>query len=217
MGNTARDEQVREALSIIHQYLSDVIAPLSARDALTLLLNRPAQLIAMEIGNWVSAQFQGSGVSASVPDYLFHALRKLHEMGQLKLVPEPALDAHIEELKKLVMKYCPEEDRSFLADKLANLRQSEAVLASPVGLIYREVGAGDSASEVREPGAHGNRRTGIDSRRLSILWRLLGDASGELPDRRLSCSYTSRPLGRRRRHHPPVAGGHACDALPVGM
>ena len=78
---------VLEALSELRQYLSDRLAPLRVTGSLTVLTRVPPQRVAAEIGSWAKAQ-QGVG-GLPLTDYYFHGLRKVHIVGEFRLLPPP--------------------------------------------------------------------------------------------------------------------------------
>ncbi len=114
MSAMAPEASVQEALASVHQYLSDSIPPLTAAPSVTLLLEQDPALVAGEIESWIAAQYGRAGAGLSVSDYVFHALKKLHEMGQLKLVPIEPLRLYLESLKGLVLGICPEGERDLI-------------------------------------------------------------------------------------------------------
>jgi len=135
------DPELQEALHELQQYLSDRLAPLMVADSLGMLLSRPPQLVAAEIQAWISSQYQGSGAQVPVSDYLFHALRKIHVVGgDFHLIPEEALATYFQELKVLLLEFCPEEDRELLRTNLGRLGGAMAGPAHPVEVLHRQPG-----------------------------------------------------------------------------
>jgi hypothetical protein len=132
--------QLREALYELQQYLSDRLAPLMVADSLGMLVTLPPQLTAAEIQAWISAQYHGEGAKVPVSDYLFHALRKIHVVGDFRLVPEASLSAYLRELKVLLLEFCPEEDRELLRTNLARLGESTSGPPPPVEILHRQPG-----------------------------------------------------------------------------
>ena len=124
------DPDVREALSELQRYLSDTLAPLMVADSVNLLLDYPADLAGNEIRAWTTAQFR-SARPAPVSDYLYHAVEKLHAMGQYQLVPQDALQRYLEDLKPLVLELCPAADRALLAQNLGRLGKTDSILSAP--------------------------------------------------------------------------------------
>ena len=132
--------ELREALYELQQYLSDRLAPLMVADSLGMLVTLPPHLAAAEIQAWISAQYHGAGAKVPVSDYLFHALRKIHVVGDFRLIPEAALSSYLEELKVLLMEFCPEEDRELLRTNLARLGESAGGPPAPVEILHRQPG-----------------------------------------------------------------------------
>jgi hypothetical protein len=133
------DPEVREALFELQRYLSDTLAPLMVADSVNLLLDYPADLAANEIQAWTTAQFRGAK-PAPVSDYLYHAVEKLHAMGQYNLVSKDPLQRYLDELRPLVLALCPLPDRPLLAENLGRLGKTESILAAPVEILRRQGG-----------------------------------------------------------------------------
>jgi uncharacterized protein DUF4388 len=132
--------ELQEALYELQQYLSDRLAPLMVADSLGMLLALPAELVAAEIQAWISAQYHGTGAQVPISDYLFHALRKIHVVGDFHLIPEAALATYFQELKVLLLEFCPEEDRELLRTNLARLGDSVGGPPPPVEVLHRQPG-----------------------------------------------------------------------------
>jgi hypothetical protein len=163
---------VREALVELQLYLSDSLAPMMVANSINLLLEYPPELAAFEINAWTSAQFRGLRGAVPVSDYFFHALDKIHQMGQYELVEKEQLARYLEELARIVIEHCPEEDRDLLRSNLARLGQGETVLAAPVEILHRQVG---SQNPLASAAPSGSSETGQDEvakrlRRFSILF-----------------------------------------------
>jgi hypothetical protein len=124
------DPRVSEAIGELHQYLSDALAPLVVADSVALLTQLPPRVVAEEIHLWTTAQYRRMGTTIPISDYLYHALRKLHLMGEFKLVPRDRLAVLLDELKRIVMEFCPPEDRHLLAENLGRLSEVQAVSAA---------------------------------------------------------------------------------------
>jgi hypothetical protein len=166
---------VREALTTVQQFLSDSIPPLLAADSIILLIRHPPELVASEIRAWISLQFQGSGDRGSISDYIFHAIKKLDDMGRLKLVPRNTLSEYLQKLMPLAAEFCPEDERDLLFQNLEALGNEDTALAAPVAFIHRqvknaEVSRGDLASE-----------SGRRSRRFSLLLERLQHEAAPAP------------------------------------
>ncbi len=173
----APDVKIREALSDVGQYLSDVTAPVQAIEPVLTLLKQPAHLMASEIIGWVAAQNQGGKGGASVADYLFHAVSKLRYLAHLQLVAEQDLAPYLESVKELLMSHCPPEDRRLLKENFGRLGMGMygKTEAAPISFIHRLMKSGESESATQD-GSLGERPR---DRRMSILQDRLKVAAGK--------------------------------------
>src|SRR5512135_393846 len=131
------DPEVKEALLELQRYLSDSLAPLMVADSINLLLDYPANLAASEVQSWTVAQFR-SRQNVPIADYLYHAVEKIHAMGQYELVPREALHRYLDDLGASLLAFCPPADRETLRQNLGRLGQTESVLAAPVEMLHRQ-------------------------------------------------------------------------------
>lgn len=184
--------ELREALYELQQYLSDRLAPLMVADSLGMLVTLPPQLTAAEIQAWISAQYHGEGAKVPVSDYLFHALRKIHVVGDFRLVPEASLSAYLRELKVLLLEFCPEEDRELLRTNLARLGESTSGPPPPVEILHRQPGgeaggltAAPLAATSTAPAVPVNAEIARGMRRFTLLLERLARTplpAGAAPD-----------------------------------
>lgn len=162
----ATSPEVREAIEELHLYLSDILPPLVVADAVKLLVQCPASLTASNVRSWTVLQHR-SGSDIPVSDYIFYALRKIFLVGQYRLVPEEPFDRFLEELKSLVLDFCPESEREALREKLARLPEALETLTASVDALIRHR-AGEKASS-----ASGAALTAEQQRGLRIFALLL--------------------------------------------
>ncbi len=141
MEPTRVSPEVQEALQELSQYLSDTMPPMMVAGAVELLATQPPVLVAEQIRGWTAAQYQGRSASLPVSDYLFHALKKLHLLAELKLVPTDKALRLLGGILPLLETFCPEEDRGLLRDNVSRLGSAATTLTSPVETIYRQVGS----------------------------------------------------------------------------
>ncbi len=195
-GERPLDPDVREALSELQRYLSDSLAPLMVADSVSLLLDLPADLAANEIQVWTGAQFR-SAKPAPVSDYLYHAMEKLHVMGQYDLVPKEPLRRYLDELKPLVVELCPAVDRALLVQNLGRLGRTESVLAAPVEILMRQssISAGGGLAASGPGGEAGVVQATSQLHELSLLIERLGPLLG--PNRTAAPPAESGGPGRR--------------------
>src|SRR5262245_4597962 len=156
-----QNAEIREAIQELSQYLSDTLPPLVVADSIGVLLNYSPALVAQQIQSWMGSQFR---VSTDIPvsDYLFHAVRKIHMMGEFNLVPREQLIAYLEGLKAQVLAFCPEEDRQLLQESFDRMGEPSGSMAPAVDNLLRQ----------RRPAAESASASGQDllnTRRLSLL------------------------------------------------
>jgi hypothetical protein len=116
---------IAEAQSELARYLSDEIAPMIFAGSAEVLFNTAPENMARGIHSWVSNQLQGP-VPSPVTDYLLHSARKVHQLGELELIPRSELRAFLAKLSPLLISICPEADRADLTANLNLLGAAEA-------------------------------------------------------------------------------------------
>ncbi|HSE39900.1 MAG TPA: DUF4388 domain-containing protein [Acidobacteriota bacterium] len=180
MSDLNNEPRVAKALEELHQYLSDQLAPLMVVDTIEVLSECPPEIVGNAIFAWVGAQYRtGQAIPAS--DYFFHAIKKIHMMKEYKLLPPEKLMPFLQQLKYVVLEYCPTEDREILRKSLENIGEGSAAMAAPVEVIYRQAGGTSdtshaklaSSSEVRGPKE-------MDEDRFNRLMRKLERGLGAL-------------------------------------
>jgi hypothetical protein len=185
MHSSDHQPELREALSTLQQYFSDSIPPLLAAKSVAYLMNAPADLIAAEIDAWIASQCTSQDSSASYSDYLFHALRKLYEMGQLELVPAPELNNYLEHLKGIVVARCPIEERELARDTLSRLGEAETTLSSTVAFLHKPMDRGEAGADDSGAGPAGDdsriAESAVRNRRLSLLLERLEKEPNAVP------------------------------------
>lgn len=171
--------KVREAYHEVQRYFSDELAPMMVSDSVELLMRCPPQVIVTAIKHWIGTQRGRKAENASVSDYLFHALRKLHQMVEYELIEPAAMKRYLKQTGDLVLLLCPEGERALLKENLARLGSSEGTVVAQVDILHRQPG------QLRPPGAAGpGSATGSSSanevargmRRLGLMLERLGQA-----------------------------------------
>jgi hypothetical protein len=122
----------------LHQYLSDRVAPLMVYDSIKVLMRQGPEFVSAQIEGWSAAQVHGSGADVPLSDYLFHAARKLHLIGEFKLVPVDTLAGFLQSLWPHLVAACPGEDRDLLTDNLQRIGRVDGVISAPVDALYRQ-------------------------------------------------------------------------------
>src|SRR5262245_60940434 len=113
--------EVREAVGDLHRYLSDEVAPLTVLDAIEMLLRQPPVVVARAIEAWTSAHVGRLGEGSRLSDCFYHAFKKLHLMGEFRLVPHEQLKAYLDGLAALMIEAVPPEEQEDLRNELARL------------------------------------------------------------------------------------------------
>ncbi len=151
-GNHSGPERQDARLDLIARYLSDEIAPMIFLDAIDDLLQSPPQIIGLAVRGWLVSQLRGApGVAVS--DYLYHAIKKLHLLGELELVPAPELAAFLRGSFPEILRLCPDHERAALVQNLEHMGSSETSLASRVEVLHRPAGrSGTSGTSAHSSG-----------------------------------------------------------------
>jgi len=138
---TADKYEQREALQQLQRYLSDTIAPMIFADSMDILLATSPEYITAQIVSWV-ASLSGVDSKLATADYLFHAAKKIHLLGELELLPRDQIAAFLRILRPNLLAACPDQDRGSLANDFGNLELSQGAEApTTVGHIHRAGGA----------------------------------------------------------------------------
>jgi hypothetical protein len=136
MGPDPSSPEVREALEELQLYLSDILPPLVVADAFKVLMRCPTSLAASHIQKWTAGQFR-AGSPIKLSDYIFYAVKKVFLIGEFRLVPFVPFEKFLEELKKLVLDFCPEEERESLRKSLERIAESTGALTASVDALIR--------------------------------------------------------------------------------
>lgn len=204
--------EVREALEELQQYLSDYVPPLVVADSIQLLLRYSPELMAQNIHSWTAAQYRGS-TEIPVSDYLFHAVKKIHLMGEFKLVPQAPFEIYLQELKEKVLIYCPEGDRAFLRENLSRLKESAGSQGpASVDAIFRQKSG--STARPRAGAAPGESGDDVGSlRRLSVildrLEREMSKSAAAPREAEAPCPLPPRRSRRRRELRRPARNSNS--------
>lgn len=141
MKQPAIPPEVAEALHELQLYFADTMPPLMAVDAVETLMNQPPALTGEVINGWAAGQYQGRGASVPFSDLLFHAVKKIHLLGEYKLVDAVRIERFIASLAPIVEQLCPPGDRDFFRTNLSRIGLSPALLTSHTAPIYRQAGS----------------------------------------------------------------------------
>lgn len=145
----AADAEVRTALFELQRYLSDQVPPLIFADAMSTLLRYPTEPAMHEIHAWISAQGRRIGTDVPLSDYLYHAVKKLHLVGEFNLVGKVKLKEYLDDLEEKALELCPEEDREMLKTNFSMLGEIPTTLAAPVEVLHRQAGTEGRLASLR--------------------------------------------------------------------
>ena len=204
--------ELQEALLELQQYLSDSVPPLVVADSVQLLMKYPPQALIPTIRAWTAAQYRGaSGSGVPLSDYLFHALKKIHMMGEFKLVAREPLEDYLGQFKQVILALCPDEDKAMLLENLSRLGESAGASGiSPVATIFRQApteGGGPRATASASGGGGGGvpgeaaAASAEALRRFSVLLERLeaqGALTGTTTDAPPPIPRRANPRRRRR-------------------
>ncbi len=168
---------LQESADDLRSYLADGIPPLLAAGGIGLLLRGAPRSLTSQVQAWLSYQHQARGGTVRFADLVFHALRKLHLLGELGLMPKKELADYLASLVEALLPLCPAEDRKLVRGSLERLRQARQEV---LGTGFR-VGSAPGA-----PGADGEAappELGEELRRFSLLLSRLRPqaAAGAVP------------------------------------
>src|SRR5512140_184232 len=136
----AADVELRAALFELQRYLSDQVPPLIFADAMSTLLRYSTEVAMHEIHTCITAQNRRIGNDVPLSDYLFHAIKKIHLLGEFNLIGKEKLTEYLDDLQEKSLELCPAEDRELLKQNYSMLGEIPTSLASPVEVLHRQAG-----------------------------------------------------------------------------
>jgi hypothetical protein len=180
------DLDLQEALQELERYFSDELAPLMVTGAIDSLLRVPPSVAATAILGWTQGQSAKMGAPSSVSDYYFHALKKLHLMGEFKLVPQEQLKSYLDDLAQLLVEAAPPEEQESLRASVVRLGEVRHSMTAQVNLAprpdhsqpqgsLRPSGVPSAVNGLSPEALRGIRRFTL------LLERLHGRAAADLP------------------------------------
>ena len=94
-------EEIQNALFDLQRYLLDEIPPITAWDAIATLMEQPPELLMRQVHAWIVEQ--GRMQAAPVADFLFHALKKVFMVGELKLIDRAAVLEYLDRVEPVAL------------------------------------------------------------------------------------------------------------------
>lgn len=190
MSEGSQQAAVRLAEFELQRYLSDDIAPLMAAEIFEVLLPFSPEITARVVAQWIEWQMSSAPGTASVSDLVYHAVHKIHLLGQFDLVPKEPLARYLSGVANILVPVCPAGDRDTLRLRLSRLGETETVLASRTDLLHREAEAADAAPKPAKPREEPAREpakrpdpasVGRGARALSVLLERMGRSRPQGP------------------------------------
>src|SRR5205085_3406793 len=94
-------EDLQTALFDLQRYLLDQIPPITAWDSIEMLMQQPPELFMRQVHAWVVEQ--GRLQPAPVSDFLFHALKKVFMVGELKLIDRAVMLSFLDRVQPVAL------------------------------------------------------------------------------------------------------------------
>ncbi len=178
--------EVRGAVEELQAYLSDMVAPLLVADSVELLLGQTPELGVEALRSWVASQARAQGPSSTLGDFLYHAIKKVHHLGELKLVPPETLQPWLESVIDGLATQAPPAEQATLRAQLRQACAVEAALTPAVGILQRPgilAPPVDPAMGARAAADSAvNAETARSLRQFALLLSRLTPAAGGSPD-----------------------------------
>src|SRR5262249_14395356 len=207
-------EDIQGALFDLQRYLLDQTPPITAWDSIETLMGQPPELLMRQVHAWIIEQSRMQ--SAPVSDFIFHALKKIFMIGELKLIDRGAVLAYLDRIEPLALQICPESDRELLKTNLAAMRTARNITLTKVELEGQ--GGGGPAPERKAPldadMAQTAKRFSLIIERLS---RRMGDskptpqAVGQLVSLAAASSRNEAELSEYLKRVKPISGDTSDD------
>lgn len=138
--------ELQESVEELRDYLADGIPPLLAAGAVGTLVAGAPDAITAQIQSWLSFHYRARGRTVAYSDLAFHALRKLHLLGELGLLPKKQLASYLSTLVEAIVPLCPPEEQEVVRASLARLSQGGTQeLSTTAFTVGRAPGVGRGA------------------------------------------------------------------------
>jgi hypothetical protein len=162
-------ESLSSALVDFQRYLLDQVPPLTVSDSIETLIQQPPELVIREIHSWALEQSRLQ--SAPVVDCLFHAVKKIHAFGTLKLLERTIVDQYVTRLIPLAVDACPPEHREVLRVNLEAMKNAVSTDTSTQAVNLKSQGGSLAVPRKLDAGeglvARSARRLGLVIDRLA--------------------------------------------------
>jgi Domain of unknown function (DUF4388) len=171
-------QDLQESVEELRDYLADGIPPLLAAGAVGALIRGAPDAITSQIQSWLSFQYRARGRAVGYADLAYHALSKLHLLGELGLLSKRELASYLDVLVEALLPLCPPADRELVRTALERLRLAPAESAGSAFRIGRAPAAGLQADAGEAPaGGAGTAELTQELRRFALLLERLKPAA----------------------------------------
>jgi hypothetical protein len=203
-------EEIQTALFDLQRYLLDQIPPITAWDSIETLMEQPPELFMRQVHAWIVEQ--GRLQAAPVSDFIFHALKKVFMVGELKLIDRSAVLAYLDRVEPLALQICPPGDRDVLKKNLEAMRISRSMSSARVDL-----GAQSGAPAPAPERKGGDPELAQTAKRFSLIIERLArgvgaeakptpQAVGQLVSLAAASSHNEQELAEYMKRVRPIAG-----------
>ncbi|HUP42125.1 MAG TPA: DUF4388 domain-containing protein [Thermoanaerobaculia bacterium] len=168
---------LQESTEELRSYLADEIPPLLAADAVELLVRRAPEALTALIQGWLTFHHQARRGAVRYADLAFHALRRLHLLGELGLAPKPELESYLAALIETLVPLCPPEDREVVRITLERLRQGTRGLSDSAFHVGAAGSSEAAGARWGDPGAP-PAELAQELRRFALLLARVKPAAG---------------------------------------
>jgi hypothetical protein len=148
--NAAAQEDAKRAMIEVQRYLADEIAPMMAADAAAVLVRMPPKYGAVVVRSWIEAQLRTPDRAVPVSSYVYHAMKKLHHLAELRVVEAKEMSRYVADLSRMVVRLCPEAEQTDLRLQLSRIAEAETTLSAPVQLLNRELSSAAEETRLRQ-------------------------------------------------------------------
>jgi hypothetical protein len=218
VAEVTEDQDRREAVQELHEYLSDRISPLLVAESLRLLLQQSDELVASEIWAWTERQRLAAG-NVPVSDFLFHGVKKVALMGDFELIARAVLAPHLVALRHAVLQYCPVEERELLRQNSERLDSAAAVTTAPAERIHRAGGSEPAPVVASAPTGEFSPAMARGLHRLSLFLERLKPQSpiATSPEHRTEVASQFMTTAAVQSSTPKELEGHLASLRELGI
>lgn len=168
MAGVIEDPELLRAIEELHQYLSDQLPPLMVSDAIEILVQHPPILMASGIHSWVTSLTRRD-TSIPLSDFLYHAVTKIFQMQEYKLVSMEIFVPFLAGLKEAILTFCPPGEQALLRQNLDLLGKATSTGMNTAGSMIRPKGSEPPAVASSQASQGDAGQQGKEERKFGVL------------------------------------------------